>query len=182
MYTGKLDAVADLTALCRALADAMLSVTDETGQPVFPTGGTRVRAYPAPHFAVADGGAAGRAAGLAADDGFVYLHLHMGRCRSDAAHRGAKVVGWGMGWRPRPAQPPVRGLLLRSCGRFDSRGACTGGAVSRTCSRFGVASVCACAGNRWGFSGVAGCCGPLGVLAGFMVVLSVGEVGQVQCE
>ena len=86
LYTGNLDAVTDMTKLCRALADAMLSVTDEAGAPVFPTGGTRVLAYPAPHFAVADGGAAGRAAGFEADYGFVYLNLRMGRGRSAAVH------------------------------------------------------------------------------------------------
>jgi len=86
LYTGNLDAVTDMTKLCRALADAMLSVTDEAGAPVFPTGGTRVLAYPAPHFAVADGGAAGRAAGFEADYGFVYLNLRMGRGRNAAVH------------------------------------------------------------------------------------------------
>lgn len=84
LYTGNLDAVSNMTALCRALADAMLTVTDEAGKQVFPTGGTRVLAYPAPHFAVADGGAAGRAAGFTADYGFVYLNLRMGRGRSAA--------------------------------------------------------------------------------------------------
>ena len=63
LYTGQLDAEVRMTALCRELADAMLSVQDEAGQQVFPTGGTRVLAYPAPHYAVADGGAAGRAEG-----------------------------------------------------------------------------------------------------------------------
>ena len=63
LYTGNLDAVVDMPALCRDLADAMIAVRDEAGAPVFPTGGTRVLAYPAPHFAVADGGAAGRAQG-----------------------------------------------------------------------------------------------------------------------
>jgi 5-carboxymethyl-2-hydroxymuconate isomerase len=43
-------------------------------------------AYPAPHFAVADGGAAGRASGLGGDYGFVYLNLRMGRGRSAAVH------------------------------------------------------------------------------------------------
>ena len=86
LYTGNLDAVTDMTKLCRALADAMLGVTDEAGAPVFPTGGTRVLAYPAPHFAVADGGAAGRAAGFEADYGFVYLNLRMGRGRNAAVH------------------------------------------------------------------------------------------------
>lgn len=89
LYTGNLEAVSDMTVLCRALADAMLEVRDEAGKPVFPTGGTRVLAYPAPHFAVADGGAAGRAAGLGGDYGFVYLNLRMGRGRSAALHQQA---------------------------------------------------------------------------------------------
>jgi 5-carboxymethyl-2-hydroxymuconate isomerase len=84
LYTGNLDAVTDMTALCRGLADAMLTERDEAGKQVFPTGGTRVLAYPAPHFAVADGGAAGQAAGLGDDYGFVYLNLRMGRGRSAA--------------------------------------------------------------------------------------------------
>ena len=86
LYTGNLETVTDMTALCRARADAMRTVTDEAGKPVFPTGGTRVLAYPAPHFAVADGGAAGRAAGQGDDYGFVYLNLRMGRGRSAAVH------------------------------------------------------------------------------------------------
>lgn len=86
LYTGNLDAVTDMSGLCRRLADAMLAVRDEADRPVFPTGGTRVLAYPAPHFAVADGGAAGQAAGLGSDYGFVYLNLRMGRGRSAAVH------------------------------------------------------------------------------------------------
>jgi 5-carboxymethyl-2-hydroxymuconate isomerase len=96
LYTGNLDAVVDMPALCRELADAMLSVRDEAGGQVFPTGGTRVLAYPAPHFAVADGGTAGRASaegktGVSTDDpgeyGFMYLNLRMGRGRSDATQK-----------------------------------------------------------------------------------------------
>lgn len=89
LYTGNLDAVTNMSVLCRAMADAMLSVRDEAGKPVFPTGGIRVLAYPAPHFAVADGGAAGRAAGLGDDYGFVYLNLRMARGRSAAVQRQA---------------------------------------------------------------------------------------------
>ncbi|MBN8556483.1 MAG: 5-carboxymethyl-2-hydroxymuconate isomerase, partial [Burkholderiales bacterium] len=63
LYSGNLDAIVDMPALCRDAADAMLAVRDEAGAQVFPTGGTRVLAYPAPHFALADGGPAGRAAG-----------------------------------------------------------------------------------------------------------------------
>ena len=96
LYTGNLDAVVDMPALCRDLADAMLAVRDEGGAPVFPTGGTRVLAYPAPHFAVADGGAAGRAAGAGktgvssgdpGEYGFMYLNLRIGRGRSVATHK-----------------------------------------------------------------------------------------------
>jgi len=87
LYTANLDRPVseggtDMPRLCRTLADTMLAVRDEAGQPVFPPGGVRVLAYPAPHFAVADGGAAGRAAGGSGEYGFVYLNLRMGRGRS----------------------------------------------------------------------------------------------------
>lgn len=87
IYTGQLDQEVNMTSLCRQLADAMLTVKDESGKQVFPTGGTRVLAYPAPHYAVADGGAAGIAAGGDGDYAFVYLNLRMGRGRSEAAHK-----------------------------------------------------------------------------------------------
>ena len=80
LYTGQIEAETDIGALCRKLADTMLAVKDEEGQPVFPTGGTRVLAYPAPHFAVADG---------PHDCAFVYLNLRMGRGRSDATQQRA---------------------------------------------------------------------------------------------
>ena len=89
LYTGQLDHEVNLTTLCRQLADAMLGVKDEAGQAVFPTGGTRVLAYPAPHYAVADGGAAGQAAGGTGDYAFVYLNLRMGRGRSEATQQRA---------------------------------------------------------------------------------------------
>nr|WP_315236880.1 5-carboxymethyl-2-hydroxymuconate isomerase [uncultured Limnohabitans sp.] len=97
LYTGQLDAEVNMTTLCRQMADAMLTVQDENGQAVFPTGGTRVLAYPAPHYAVADGGAAGLAAGVyahnphggAGDYAFVYLNLRMGKGRSEAVQQGA---------------------------------------------------------------------------------------------
>ena len=80
LYTRQLDAETDMTALCRALADTMLAARDEAGRPVFPVGGTRVLAYPAAHHAVADG---------ARDYAFAYLHLRMGRGRSEAVRRAA---------------------------------------------------------------------------------------------
>jgi 5-carboxymethyl-2-hydroxymuconate isomerase len=85
LYSGNLEAEADMDALCRALADVMLAQRDETDRPVFPPGGTRVLAYPAPHFAIADG---------ARDYAFAYLNLRMGRGRSEATQQrvGAALV------------------------------------------------------------------------------------------
>ena len=89
LYTGQLDQEVEMKQLCRQMADAMLTMKDEAGQQVFPTGGTRVLAYPAPHHAVADGGAAGKAAGGTGDYAFVYLNLRMGRGRSEATQQRA---------------------------------------------------------------------------------------------
>lgn len=89
VYTGNLDKLTDMSTLCRSLADAMLTVKDEAGAQVFPTGGTRVLAYPAPHYAVADGGVAGRAAGGNGDYAFMYLNLRMARGRSTATQQRA---------------------------------------------------------------------------------------------
>lgn len=97
LYTGQLDAEINMKVLCRDLADAMLTVVDEAGKQVFPTGGTRVLAYPAPHYAVADGGAAGRKAaqfdnnpqGGSEDYAFVYLNVRMGKGRSEATQKRA---------------------------------------------------------------------------------------------
>jgi 5-carboxymethyl-2-hydroxymuconate isomerase len=83
-YTLNLEVKTDITALCRAMTDTMLAVRDEAGAQVFPTGGTRVLAYPAAHFAIADGGAAGKAVGGSGDYAFVYMNLRMGRGRSNA--------------------------------------------------------------------------------------------------
>ncbi len=83
-YTPNLDAKMDMSALCRTMADVMIAVRDEAGNQVFPTGGTRVLAYPAAHYAIADGGAAGKAAGGSGEYAFVYMNLRMGRGRSNA--------------------------------------------------------------------------------------------------
>ncbi|MDO8772885.1 MAG: 5-carboxymethyl-2-hydroxymuconate Delta-isomerase [Burkholderiaceae bacterium] len=80
LYTANLEPETNMTALCRSLADTMLALRDDNDQPVYPTGGTRVLAYPAPHYAVADG---------KADYAFVYLNLRMGRGRSEATKKRA---------------------------------------------------------------------------------------------
>ena len=81
LYTPQLDAEADFGRLSPRLADAMLTVRDESGAQVFPTGGTRVLAYPAAHYAVADG---------SGDYGFIYFNVRMAKGRSAAVH---KAVG-----------------------------------------------------------------------------------------
>jgi 5-carboxymethyl-2-hydroxymuconate isomerase len=88
-YTPNLDAKTDMTLLCRKLADTMIAVRDESGAAVYPVGGTRVLAFAANHFAIADGGAASRAAGGSGEYGFVYMNLRMGKGRSDATKLGA---------------------------------------------------------------------------------------------
>lgn len=89
LYTANLETATDMGAACRSLADTMLTIRDEEGRQVYPTGGTRVLAYPAPHFAVADGGAAGRAAGGDGDYAFIYMNLRMGKGRTDATKKRA---------------------------------------------------------------------------------------------
>ncbi|MBC7468233.1 MAG: 5-carboxymethyl-2-hydroxymuconate Delta-isomerase [Ramlibacter sp.] len=80
LYTPNIESKTDLSALCRVLADEMLEIRDEAGKEVFPTGGTRVLAYPAAHYAVADG---------KDDYAFMYLNLRMATGRSDAVKKDA---------------------------------------------------------------------------------------------
>lgn len=80
LYTANLDRATDLGALCRTLCDTMLAQRDEAGKQVYPTGGTRVLAYPAAHHAVADG---------RGDYAFLYLNLRMGQGRSEAVKKKA---------------------------------------------------------------------------------------------
>ena len=74
-YTAELEPELDMRALCRALADALVTFRDEAGAQPFPTGGTRVFAYPARHSAVADG---------QHDCAFAYFNLRIARGRSAA--------------------------------------------------------------------------------------------------
>ena len=80
LYTPDIEGKTDVGALCRKLADSMLTVLDEQGRQVFPTGGTRVLAYPAAHYAVADG---------KGDYGFMYLNIRMASGRSEAVKKKA---------------------------------------------------------------------------------------------
>ncbi|MGR4868372.1 5-carboxymethyl-2-hydroxymuconate isomerase [Variovorax sp. LARHSF232] len=78
LYTPNLEAQADMGRLCRSLADTMLAQRDDGGAQVFPTGGTRVLAFAAAHYAVADD---------SDDHAFVYLNLRMAAGRADAVKK-----------------------------------------------------------------------------------------------
>jgi 5-carboxymethyl-2-hydroxymuconate isomerase len=63
----------DFDVLCRTLCDTLLALRDEEDKPAYPPGGTRVMAFPAAHYAVADG---------KGDYAFMYLNLRIwGRSR-----------------------------------------------------------------------------------------------------
>ena len=65
----------DFDVLCRTLCDTLLSIHDEQDKPAYPPGGTRVMAFPAAHYAVADG---------KQDYAFMYLNLRIFGGRSEA--------------------------------------------------------------------------------------------------
>ena len=72
-YTANLDAHADIGELCKTLSHTLVTLKDAGGPLVFPLYGTRVLAYPAARYAVADG-EQGRA--------FVYMNLRITPGRS----------------------------------------------------------------------------------------------------
>ncbi|MGJ7493309.1 5-carboxymethyl-2-hydroxymuconate Delta-isomerase [Variovorax sp. ZT4R33] len=78
LYTPNVAEGTDMNALCRTLCDTLLAQRDDADKQVFPIDGTRVLAYPAAHYAVADG---------SGDHGFVYLNLRMAAGRTSATHQ-----------------------------------------------------------------------------------------------
>jgi 5-carboxymethyl-2-hydroxymuconate isomerase len=72
-YTANLDAHTDVGALCKALSHTLVTLKDAAGAAVFPLYGTRVLAYPAANYAVADG---------EQDRIFVYLAMRISPGRS----------------------------------------------------------------------------------------------------
>jgi 5-carboxymethyl-2-hydroxymuconate isomerase len=72
-YTANLDAHTDIGELCRTLSHTLVTLKDAGGRLVFPLYGTRVLAYPAAQYAVADG-EQGRA--------FVYMNMRITPGRS----------------------------------------------------------------------------------------------------
>jgi 5-carboxymethyl-2-hydroxymuconate isomerase len=74
-YTLNLETRVDMSALCRDVADALIDQRADNGGPLFPIGGTRVLAYPAHVYAVADG---------KDDYGFCYINIRIAAGRSNA--------------------------------------------------------------------------------------------------
>lgn len=80
-YTANLDALTDMGDLCQTLAATLVALRGEDGvAPLFPLAGTRVLAWPAPHFAVADG---------QPDRAFIYMNLLIMPGRSEAMKKRA---------------------------------------------------------------------------------------------
>ncbi len=98
---------ADMSSLCNKLAHQMCNQRDENGKAVFPVGGVRVLAYPAPHFAIADSHTVkpnqagennkpnnrGAQAGGSGHYAFAYLNCRMSKGRTAATHL---LVGQGL--------------------------------------------------------------------------------------
>ncbi|CDS52635.1 5-carboxymethyl-2-hydroxymuconate delta-isomerase [Polaromonas sp. CG9_12] len=84
-YTANLEASADMGTLCTTLAATLVALRHDDGAALFPVIGTRVMAWPAPHFAVADG---------QPDRAFVYLNLLItpGRSPAMVARAGEAVL------------------------------------------------------------------------------------------
>src|SRR5437763_15246743 len=72
-YTANVGPEARIDALCATMAQLICAQRDGNGQRVFPVGGTRVLAYPAATFAVADG---------APDRAFVYINARIAHGRA----------------------------------------------------------------------------------------------------
>jgi 5-carboxymethyl-2-hydroxymuconate isomerase len=73
-YTPNIDA--DMDALCKELLAVLIEQKDEHGKQLYPIGGTRVLAYPAQHYAVADSNR---------DYAFMYINARIAAGRSPAA-------------------------------------------------------------------------------------------------
>ena len=74
-YSKNLEGKLDIQALCDALRQECLSQVDDEGKQVFPIGGTRVLAYPASYYAIADG---------RSERAFIYVNIRIIVGRSPA--------------------------------------------------------------------------------------------------
>ena len=79
-YSANLDAALDMSALCEHLRRSA------TGVEAFPNAGIRVRAIPAPHYAIADGNP---------DHAYVDISIRLRGGRPDAVKKAATQVIFG---------------------------------------------------------------------------------------
>lgn len=79
-YTANLDPLVDMPSFCKEIATALVAMKAEDGKALFPIGGTRVLAYPAQHYAVAD---------AKADYAFCYINIRIAAGRTDAKKKEA---------------------------------------------------------------------------------------------
>ena len=88
-YTANIAADTDMTGLCQTLLATLVALRNEADEPVFPLNGTRVMAWPAAHFAVADG---------QPDRAFIYMNLRIKQGRSDAIKKKQETPYWRRHW------------------------------------------------------------------------------------
>ena len=74
-YTANLEPLVDVPAFCEDIATALVAMKAEDGKDLFPIGGTRVLAYPAQHYAVAN---------AKGDYAFCYINIRIAPGRSEA--------------------------------------------------------------------------------------------------
>src|ERR1700690_1143413 len=105
-YTANLDPEAHMAMLSVALSGVIGAQRDGDGRRVFPIGGTRVMAYPAAAYAVADG---------APDRAFVYLNVRIapGRAPPLGAARGEARRAAVRGHFAALFAPPPLGITLQ---------------------------------------------------------------------
>lgn len=94
-YSQNLEQKMDVQGLCQTLSQEILAQQDAQGNRVFPIGGTRVLAYPAPHYAIADG---------QGDYGFIYLNFRITAGRTPEL---VKQIGDAMLARLREYMNPI---------------------------------------------------------------------------
>jgi 5-carboxymethyl-2-hydroxymuconate isomerase len=80
LYSPNLEPAVDMSTLCKEFATSLVAQKDDEGKAVFPIGGTRVFAYPAAHYAVAD---------AKGDYGFCYINVRIAAGRSEKSKKAA---------------------------------------------------------------------------------------------
>ncbi|MFA7438858.1 5-carboxymethyl-2-hydroxymuconate Delta-isomerase [Castellaniella sp.] len=102
-YSANLTTDDDIQALCNALAQCLAHFTDDSGKPVFPVGGIRVRALRCEHYCIANG---------QLDAAYLHAHLKIGAGRSVATRTAAGDALFAVVQKHFSAMDDTRGLAL----------------------------------------------------------------------